>query len=96
MFYWTDEISPLHARVLGDKHRRYADRPANPEARATVAALRRELAELFRRLGAIHSQIGKYYEFAGNLEPDTYAVLQSIKQALDPDGRLNPGNLGFS
>lgn len=96
MFYWSDEISPLHARALGDKYRQYADRPANPETRATVVALRRELAELFRRLGAIHSQIGKYYKFAGNLEPDTYAVLQSIKHALDPDGRLNPGNLGFS
>jgi FAD/FMN-containing dehydrogenase len=43
----------------------------------------------------VHSQIGKYYTFASNLQPDTFAVLQDIKRALDPDGCLNPGNLGL-
>ena len=57
--------------------------------------LRRELAELFRGLGAVHSQIGKYYLFAGNLQPDTLSVLQDIKRTLDPDACLNPGNLGL-
>ena len=95
MFYWSDEIGPLHAHVLGSKYEKFAGAPANPGARTLVMQLRRELAELFRSLGAVHSQLGKYYEFAGNLQPDTYAVLQDIKQALDPDHCLNPGNLGF-
>ena len=95
MFYWRDVVGPLHASVLGAKYEKFAHIPENPAARAVVMALRRELAELFRSLGAVHSQLGKYYEFAGNLEPDTYAVLQDIKLALDPDGLLNPGNLGL-
>ena len=95
MFYWSDVVGPLHARVLGAKFDRFAHHEANPTARAVVMELRRELAELFRGLGAVHSQIGKYYLFAGNLQPDTLSVLQDIKRTLDPDACLNPGNLGL-
>lgn len=95
MFYWFDELGPLHAKVLGDKFAKFKDIPANPAARAVVKDLRGELAELFRGLGAIHSQLGKFYMFAGNIEPSTYAVLTAIKGALDPERRFNPGNLGW-
>jgi D-lactate dehydrogenase (cytochrome) len=96
MFYWFDELGPLHAQVLGDKFARFKDIPANPAARAVVKDLRGELAALFKSLGAVHSQLGKFYDFAGNIAPATYAVLTSIKHALDPERRLNPGNLGWS
>lgn len=95
MFYWPDVVGPLHARVLGARFDRFAHHQANPAARAVVMELRRELAELFRGLGAVHSQIGKYYLFAGNLQPDTRSVLQDLKRTLDPDACLNPGNLGL-
>ncbi|MBM3513005.1 MAG: FAD-binding oxidoreductase [Alphaproteobacteria bacterium] len=95
MFYWFDELSALHATVLGDKFAKFKDIPANPAARAVVKELRGELAALFKELGAVHSQLGKFYDFAGNISPDTYAVLTSIKDALDPERRLNPGNLGW-
>lgn len=95
MFYWRDEVSPLHASVLGARCEKYANQRPNPEARALVMQLRRELAELFRGLGGVHSQIGKYYEYAGNLQPDTFTALQDIKTALDPQCMLNPGNLGL-
>lgn len=95
MFYWFDELGPLHARVLGDKFAKFKDIPANPAARAVVKTLRSDLADMFRELGAVHSQLGKFYDFAGNIEPETYAVLTSIKDALDPKRLLNPGNLGW-
>ena len=95
MFYWFDELGPLHAQVLGDKFAKFKDIPANPAARAVVKDVRGELAQLLRGLGAVHSQLGKFYDFAGNIEPDTYAVLTAIKDALDPTRRLNPGNLGW-
>ena len=95
MFYWPDVLGPLHAKILGAKFDQFAHHQANPAARAVVMELRRELAELFRSLGAVHSQIGKYYFFAGNLQPDTLSVLQDIKRTLDPDACLNPGNLGL-
>ena len=50
---------------------------------------------MFFELGAVSAQIGKFYDLAGALEPETYAVLTSIKDALDPDRRMNPGNLGW-
>ncbi|MDX2221725.1 MAG: FAD-binding oxidoreductase, partial [Rhodospirillaceae bacterium] len=95
MFYWFDEVGPLHAKVLGDKYEKFKHIPANPAARATVARTRAELAELFRELGAVHSQLGKFYRFADNIQPGTYRTLTAIKDALDPGRNLNPGNLGW-
>jgi D-lactate dehydrogenase (cytochrome) len=95
MFYWADELSPLHAQVLGEKYLKFKDIPANPAARAVVGELRQKLNGLFCELGAVHSQLGKFYDFAGSVEPHTYDVLTAFKQVLDPQRRFNPGNLGW-
>jgi FAD/FMN-containing dehydrogenase len=96
MFYWFDSITPLHAQVLGAKAARFADIPPNPAARAAVRDLRNELALLLQRLGAVHSQLGKFYDFGGGLQPQTYRLLTQIKDLLDARHTLNPGNLGWS
>ncbi|NQV81777.1 MAG: hypothetical protein HQ495_14560 [Alphaproteobacteria bacterium] len=57
--------------------------------------MRGELRDLFFGLGAVSAQIGKFYNLADALEPETYTVLTSIKDLLDPERRLNPGNLGW-
>jgi FAD/FMN-containing dehydrogenase len=95
MFYWFDELSPLHAKALGDKFEKFKNIPANLAARAQVKACRAELAGLFAELGAVHSQIGKFYNLAASLDPATYGLLTEIKAALDPERRLNRGNLGW-
>jgi D-lactate dehydrogenase (cytochrome) len=95
MFYWRDALTPLHARLLGDKFHKFKDIPPNPEARAVVHAMRTEVAALFDGLGAVHAQIGKFYDFAGTVEPATYALLTDIKRLLDPHAVLNPGNFGW-
>ncbi|NQV80107.1 MAG: FAD-binding oxidoreductase [Alphaproteobacteria bacterium] len=96
MFYWMDAVSEFHMRYLDRKrYAKFQAIPANPDARAAVMRMRGELRDLFFGLGAVSAQIGKFYNLADALEPETYAVLTSIKDLLDPDRRLNPGNLGW-
>ena len=95
MFYWADELGPLHARVLGERYAKFSGAAPNPTARAIVRELRSEIAGLFDALGGMHSQLGKYYAYRERLEPDTWSVLTDLKTALDPQRTLNPGNLGW-
>ena len=96
MFYWMDEVSEFHMRYLDRKrYAKFEGIPANLEARATVMEIRTELRDLFHSLGAVSAQIGKFYNLPDALEPETYTVLTQIKDLLDPDRRLNPGNLGW-
>jgi D-lactate dehydrogenase (cytochrome) len=96
MFYWMDEVSEFHMRYLDRKrYAKFEAIPPNPEARATVMEIRGELRDLFHELGAVSAQVGKFYNLPDALEPETYAVLTDIKDLLDPDRRLNPGNLGW-
>jgi FAD/FMN-containing dehydrogenase len=43
----------------------------------------------------VHVQIGKSYPYRQTRQPATYALLQSIKRAVDPGGYVNPGSLGL-
>jgi D-lactate dehydrogenase (cytochrome) len=96
MFYWPDEIGPLHRRYLSPgKLERFTSQVANPQARRTVFKLRAELRDLFFELGAVHTQIGKYYDFRGAVTPEVFDTLQAMKTLLDPGNRLNPGNFGW-
>ena len=96
MFYWHDEITDFHLNYLEQKKRRkFTGRKANESARAAVVELRNELRDLFFELGSVTAQIGKYYNFAEAIEPESYKLLSEIKLILDPENRLNPGNLGW-
>ncbi|MBM3504439.1 MAG: FAD-binding oxidoreductase [Alphaproteobacteria bacterium] len=96
MFYWFDEISPLHRRHLdAQKIAKFVKAKPNPDARAVVQRIRAELRDAFFDIGAITSQIGKYYRLPEAMEPGAYQLLTEIKDLLDPDRRLNPGNLGW-
>jgi FAD/FMN-containing dehydrogenase len=64
--------------------------------REVALALRREAAELFDPLGAVHMQLGKFYGYEPVIEEPTFALLQSLKAAVDPEGRINPGALGLA
>ena len=62
---------------------------------AYVDGLKQQLREALASAGAVHFQIGKFYPYAERLEPNTLALVQAMKQALDPQRRMNPGVLGL-
>ena len=39
--------------------------------------------------------LSKFFRYAEVLEPGARGLLQDIKDVLDPEGRMNPGNLGL-
>jgi FAD/FMN-containing dehydrogenase len=74
----------------------YFPENSGADARAAALELRGEVARLFDPLGAVHMQLGKFYDYAQVLEEPTFALLRGIKQLVDPDGSVNPGALGLS
>lgn len=96
LYFWPDALDALHARSVEPAYfRKLPKLPANPEARAFVGGLRRELSALFRDRGAAHLQLGKSYHYAAALRPEALALVRALKQALDPERRMNPGALGL-
>lgn len=95
-FYWKDEVGRFRLeRIDPTAAERWKTIPPNPLARQGVLELRRQLAALFDRMGGIHIQIGKYYAYKTNMDPQRWQVLQALKNVLDSDNLINPGALGF-
>jgi D-lactate dehydrogenase (cytochrome) len=95
-FYWVDEVSELHLRHLPkDEADKFRILPPNLPARAYAKQLRTELRDFFYGLGAVHVQLAKFYRFQESLTAETARLLGEVKQVMDPNRRLNPGNLGF-
>ncbi len=95
-FYWSDEITPLHRKSLGDDVvGQWLDRPANLPAREAVIALRKGIQQVYLGLGGVNWQIGRDYPLQQVMQPETWNMLVAIKAALDPSGRMNPGSLGL-
>ena len=96
LIYWTDPQLALNdrARNLTDIDG-LAENGEVPAARLAVKELRANLVAIFTRHGGVHMQIGKDYPYRQTRKPSTYALLEDIKAAVDPDGRVNPGALGL-
>ena len=95
-FYWQDEVSELHLRHLDKESAdKFRDKPANPEARAFAKKLRAGLRDRMFELGAVHVQLAKFYQFEESLQPETWRLICELKTLFDPEGILNPGNLGL-
>ena len=95
-FYWMDEITPLHAKSVGEATvAPWLNRPANTATRQAVVELRRRTQEFYASLGGVSWQVAGDYPFREIINPDTYAMLEAIKGALDPQRLMNPGMLGL-
>ncbi|MCC6160159.1 MAG: FAD-binding protein [Deltaproteobacteria bacterium] len=80
----------LHVNILYD--------PTEPCIQERVAAFRSDLFDLTLRLGGTMSGehgvgIAKRPFIARELSPQSLAAHRAIKQALDPDGLMNPGKI---
>ena len=96
VFFTPDELNEIHKETVEDSVlNRMSGFPANPEAAAVTARVRKELIDLFCDAGGIHMQIGKSYPYRDGLKPESWRVVQAIKDAVDPENRVNPGSLGF-
>ncbi len=95
VFYWPDATDIYHERrtpvYLQGITNRY---PANPDGRALVAAMVKELIALMRDCGSTHFQIGRLYPHDSVRHAAGLALLRAIKNGLDPDNIINPGALG--
>ena len=94
--YWPDARQAFHEQVLDAAY--LAKLPTFPEnlaARAFVARLRGELADLFASSGAVSFQIGKFYRYRLSQHASSLALLDALKRDVDPQGLMNPGALGF-
>jgi len=96
VFIWPEEIWPIHEiTVEKSTLKRITRFDTNPEATACVERARQGILDIFSAYGAAHFQIGRTYPYAETRSPTFKALLSSIKSALDPDNRINPGSLGL-
>ncbi|MDH3977158.1 MAG: FAD-binding oxidoreductase [Gammaproteobacteria bacterium] len=95
VFYWEDDRTPYHSRYLPQEYLdMLPEYPANPEGRAYVEELRREIKTIFKDMGAVHMQVGKSYPYLDGRQDHAIHILKDIKKSLDPEGLMNPGALG--
>lgn len=97
VFHWRDSWQPIHRTVVDPAHLDALSEPSpDPVARALVDRLRAETVALFRHFGAASNQIGRTYPFREALSEPAEMLLTQIKHAVDPQGLMNPGVLGFA
>jgi FAD/FMN-containing dehydrogenase len=96
VFYWADVLNITQERLLPEGYAATLPKfDDNPAGRAIVDEMKKGIADLFHRHGAAHLQIGKFYPYMRDRDPDTARMIREIKALMDPARRMNPGSLGL-
>lgn len=96
VFFWPEGYRPIHTTMVEPAHlARLKQLGPHPEATALVTEARERVKAICRSFGAAHFQIGRAYPYRESRDPAFLAVLDAVKQVVDPNGLFNPGGLGF-
>lgn len=96
MLYWPGARELYHERMISPGH--LAKLPVgtpDPQAAAAVKAIREDLLDVWMELGCVHLQIGKTYPYLETRRPELRALIEGIKDTVDPQRLVNPGALGL-
>jgi len=95
-FFWPDSHYEVHRRHIHPGHyAKLKQHPTNLDARNAMAKIRKDLTKVFMQQGSTHLQIGKMYPYRESRDPLSYALVQAIKDHVDPRHLMNPGSLGL-
>jgi FAD/FMN-containing dehydrogenase len=95
-FFWPDSHYEVHRRHIQPAHyAKLKQHPTNLDARNAMAKIRKDLTKVFMQQGSTHLQIGKMYPYRESRDPLSYAMVQAIKDHVDPQHLMNPGSLGL-
>ncbi len=96
VFFSPDELNEIHRATVEDSVlKKMSGFAANLDVREAVGEIRRQLIDVFQSAGGVHMQIGKSYPYRSSLRPESWRIIETLKQSLDPDSRMNPGSLGL-
>ena len=94
VFFWPERHLALHrATVEAEVLARMPPVSVRPGATALVELARTRIIDTLSRHGAAHFQIARTYPYRRNQDPATLALIDAIKQTLDPRRLMNPGAL---
>jgi FAD binding domain len=94
-FYWPDVPSPVTRSLLDERTLAGAVQTAQPALRAEVIRLRHDLMTHLVAAGGVNLQIGRDYPYSDRLARTSLAVLEALKEILDPRDLANRGVLGL-
>lgn len=96
VFFTPDALNEIHKATVEEQVlKNISGFAANPVAAETTARIRKELIDVFLEIGGIHMQIGKAYPYREGLRPESWRLVEAVKDAVDPHRRVNPGSLGL-
>lgn len=96
VFFWPDAMMEIHRDTMEDKILNRIDGfEENLQAREAVTTIRQALIDMFSEVGGVHLQIAKTYKYKEGLRAESWNLIDSIKQVVDPEHRVNPQSLGL-